>query len=183
MIVNRVPLQALKLRQSMVRKTLSAQKQLDPKSQSISQFRTRRLLPIITSHTTVWHDGIPNSSDWKDIIADWTKVQRTSGTTQSVGTPHGACFTRHSIKHLLKGHCPVEEVEHIQAQTGFDVEGQDVFCRQQCFLAHDGESFFSKARKAIRQAKNQLEIHTAFGFVRSRNEARVYIQELSSYCT
>ena len=43
--------------------------------------------------------------------------------------------------------------EHFQAQTDHNIEGQDVPCRQWCFLAHDGKSSLSAGKKTIRQTK------------------------------
>ena len=48
---------------------------------------------------------------------------------------------------LLQGRLSNRRSEHIQAQTDHKIEGQDAYCGQWCFLAHDGRKVCSLRRK------------------------------------
>ena len=77
---------------------------------------------------------------------------RIPGTTQSVETPQRAprkkrSSCRRARNKLLQGRLSNRRSEHFQAQTDHNIEGQDVYCRQWCFLARDGESSLSRRKR------------------------------------
>ena len=84
---------------------------------------------------------------------------------------------------FLKGYSPMTKNKRIEGETNHKVRRKECALSTVCFTTMVGvESFTSQERKKIRQVSSNLEIQTENGIVRSTTQARVYIQELVTYC-
>ena len=84
---------------------------------------------------------------------------------------------------FLKGYSPMTKNKRIEGETNHKVRRKECALSTVCFTSMVGvKSFNSQEGKKIRQVSSNLEIQTENGIVRSTTQARVYIQELVTYC-
>ena len=125
---------------------------------------------------TRWrNDLFPNSLEVQDLSADWTEP-RGRFTTHRVQTSQGErqekrSLQRHEQQVLQRLLSSQGRSKCICVNTDHSVAGQDVHCRQWCFLTDDGVTSISpKENDIIGKTKRTS------GAVLSTTEAKVHIQ-------
>ena len=179
-------------RKSLMRKNLRRQKEIGPfflpsspppKSVHCSA-RDEKVAHFQEAHSScnviqkrICDERNPNSLEFKDLSAEWTEHEEDQARHRALKLLNQ--------RHKIKG--PFADVHktmffEIQPRTDQNFEVQEVHCRQWCFFAHDWRNSVSpQETKTIQQTKNDLQIQTVSGIVRSTNETTVCIQEVGTH--